>query len=357
MRLVEATHPARSPVAEVKRFVRYGSSPRGAQAVMLAAKIEALRDGRFAPSFADVRRVALPALRHRVLLNFDGEAEGVVVRRDRRGGAGRRCPRCLMALMRRAPLPTADRGATAAAAGARFDERFLRKLESLVMTIRRSARVGGAAAREPRVEARSAPGWSSPTTATTRAGDDLRYLDWNLYGRLGRLALRLFQEDEDLLDRRAGRRQRARWRGQPAQAGSGAAGRRGAGVRRARQPGSRRGHRRSATAGAACCRPARGKGAHPADPALAGRRPRGGRTALAAAVRGVAGAAARRPARAGDRHLRFLRSGRLPRGAGSAAPPPAGDRRHPGERARGAGARRCAATSSCATSRRARRAS
>jgi MoxR-like ATPase len=77
VRLVEATHPTRSPVAEVKRFVRYGSSPRGAQSVMLAAKIEALRAGRFAPSCADIRRVALPALRHRVLLNFEGEAEGV----------------------------------------------------------------------------------------------------------------------------------------------------------------------------------------------------------------------------------------------------------------------------------------
>jgi len=77
VRLVEATHPARSSVAEVKRFVRYGSSPRGAQSVILAAKIAALRDGRFAPSFADVRRVAVPALRHRVLVNFDGEAEGV----------------------------------------------------------------------------------------------------------------------------------------------------------------------------------------------------------------------------------------------------------------------------------------
>jgi MoxR-like ATPase len=77
VRLVEATHPSTSAVAEVKRFVRYGSSPRGAQAVVLAAKIEALRAGRFAPSFADVRRVAAPALRHRVLLNFDGEAEGV----------------------------------------------------------------------------------------------------------------------------------------------------------------------------------------------------------------------------------------------------------------------------------------
>jgi MoxR-like ATPase len=77
VRLIEATHPARAPIPDVKRFVRYGSSPRGAQAIILAAKIEALRAGRFAPSFADVRRVALPALRHRVLLNFEGEAEGV----------------------------------------------------------------------------------------------------------------------------------------------------------------------------------------------------------------------------------------------------------------------------------------
>jgi MoxR-like ATPase len=77
VRLVEATNPSRSPVSEVARFVRYGSSPRGAQALILGAKIEALRAGRFAPSFADVRRVAIPALRHRVLLNFDGEAEGV----------------------------------------------------------------------------------------------------------------------------------------------------------------------------------------------------------------------------------------------------------------------------------------
>jgi MoxR-like ATPase len=77
VRLVGATHPARSPLGEVTRFVRYGSSPRGAQAIILGAKIEALRAGRFAPSFADVRRVAIPALRHRVLLNFDGEAEGI----------------------------------------------------------------------------------------------------------------------------------------------------------------------------------------------------------------------------------------------------------------------------------------
>jgi MoxR-like ATPase len=78
VRLVEATQPARAPAGgDVRRFVRYGSSPRGAQAVILGAKVEALRAGRFAPSFADLRRVAPAALRHRVLLNFEGEAEGV----------------------------------------------------------------------------------------------------------------------------------------------------------------------------------------------------------------------------------------------------------------------------------------
>ena len=77
VRLVEATHPARSSIPEVKKLVRYGSSPRGAQAVILAAKIRALSAGRFAPSFDDIRRSAAPALRHRVLLNCEGEAEGV----------------------------------------------------------------------------------------------------------------------------------------------------------------------------------------------------------------------------------------------------------------------------------------
>jgi MoxR-like ATPase len=82
VRLVEATHPARAAgsgagAADVTKFVRYGSSPRGAQALVLAAKIRALAAGRFTPSFDDVRRAAPPALRHRVLLNFEGEAEGI----------------------------------------------------------------------------------------------------------------------------------------------------------------------------------------------------------------------------------------------------------------------------------------
>lgn len=78
VRLVQATHPQLEGAdKDVKRFVNFGSSPRGAQAVLLASKITALFDGRFAPSIDDVRKNAVPALRHRVLLNFEGEAEGV----------------------------------------------------------------------------------------------------------------------------------------------------------------------------------------------------------------------------------------------------------------------------------------
>ena len=78
VRLVQATHPELTETnPDVRRFVNFGSSPRGAQAMLLAAKIGALFDGRFAPSIEDVKKNALPALRHRVLLNFEGEAEGV----------------------------------------------------------------------------------------------------------------------------------------------------------------------------------------------------------------------------------------------------------------------------------------
>jgi MoxR-like ATPase len=77
VRLVDATHPQAGALPEVQKFVRYGSSPRGAQAILLAAKTLALRAGRFSPSYDDVRQVAPQALRHRILLNFEGEADGV----------------------------------------------------------------------------------------------------------------------------------------------------------------------------------------------------------------------------------------------------------------------------------------
>lgn len=78
VRVIQATHPGGLDAPEMtKRFGRIGASPRGAQAVLLAAKIRALCEGRFAASVDDVRAAALPALRHRILLNFEGEAEGI----------------------------------------------------------------------------------------------------------------------------------------------------------------------------------------------------------------------------------------------------------------------------------------
>jgi len=59
------------------QFLRVGASPRAAQAITLGAKVRALMDGRFHVSFADIKDVAIPAMRHRVILNFEGEAEGI----------------------------------------------------------------------------------------------------------------------------------------------------------------------------------------------------------------------------------------------------------------------------------------
>jgi MoxR-like ATPase len=77
-RLVLATHPSSDAAPEItRRYVRYGSSPRGAQAMVLAAKVRALCDGRANVAFDDVRAVALPSLRHRLILGFEGQAEGI----------------------------------------------------------------------------------------------------------------------------------------------------------------------------------------------------------------------------------------------------------------------------------------
>jgi MoxR-like ATPase len=77
-RLILATRPSHDDAPEmVRRFVRYGSSPRGAQALVLGGKVGALMDGRFNVIFDDVRDVAYAALRHRLILSFEGEVEGI----------------------------------------------------------------------------------------------------------------------------------------------------------------------------------------------------------------------------------------------------------------------------------------
>jgi MoxR-like ATPase len=76
--LVMATHPEWEDAPDMTRkYVRYGASPRAAQGLVLGAKVLALRSGRFAVSVDDVKAIALPVLRHRLILNFEGEAEGI----------------------------------------------------------------------------------------------------------------------------------------------------------------------------------------------------------------------------------------------------------------------------------------
>ncbi len=77
VRILLATHPDQQPTPMVKKYVRYGGSPRGLQAMITGAKITALLDGRYNVAYKDIRAVAIPALRHRIILNFDGEAEGI----------------------------------------------------------------------------------------------------------------------------------------------------------------------------------------------------------------------------------------------------------------------------------------
>jgi MoxR-like ATPase len=76
--VVMATHPQWEEAPEItRRYLRYGASPRAAQALVLGGKVLALRAGRFNVSIDDLKAIALPVLRHRIILNFEGEAEGI----------------------------------------------------------------------------------------------------------------------------------------------------------------------------------------------------------------------------------------------------------------------------------------
>jgi len=78
VRLILATHPKSETAAPISnQYLRFGSSPRGGQTLMLAAKVRALIQGRFNVSFDDIQAVAPGALRHRLILNFEAEAEGI----------------------------------------------------------------------------------------------------------------------------------------------------------------------------------------------------------------------------------------------------------------------------------------
>ncbi|MCA9890211.1 MAG: AAA family ATPase, partial [Anaerolineae bacterium] len=77
-RLIVATHPDSDlSTVMVRQYVQVGASPRGAQALIIGAKVNALLEGRYNVSFEDVAAVAMASLRHRILLNFEGQAEAV----------------------------------------------------------------------------------------------------------------------------------------------------------------------------------------------------------------------------------------------------------------------------------------
>jgi MoxR-like ATPase len=78
IQMVMATHPDQAQATDLtKKYVRYGSSPRGAQALILAAKIRAILDDRFHVARDDLRDVAHNVLRHRLIMNFEGQAENI----------------------------------------------------------------------------------------------------------------------------------------------------------------------------------------------------------------------------------------------------------------------------------------
>jgi MoxR-like ATPase len=79
IRLVMATHPqGEFATADTNRYIRCGASPRGAQALVLASKVRALLEGRYNVSFEDIRKIYMPAMRHRILLNFEAQAENIL---------------------------------------------------------------------------------------------------------------------------------------------------------------------------------------------------------------------------------------------------------------------------------------
>jgi MoxR-like ATPase len=76
VKLVLATHPESRENALANKYIRYGSSPRGAQTLILGGKVRALLDGRYNVSLEDIRALLLPSLRHRIILNFEAQADG-----------------------------------------------------------------------------------------------------------------------------------------------------------------------------------------------------------------------------------------------------------------------------------------
>ena len=170
-RLVRATRPTDEEAPEfVRKWVRWGAGPRAGQALLLGAKARALLDGRTVVAFEDIEAVASPVLRHRVLVNFQAEADGDRFGRDRSPAARRRAP----LMLDPAVLAT------------------LADLE-LVSRVVVDGTVSGAH-RSP------FHGYSAEFSQYRhyRPGDDLKYVDWKLFARTDRLYTKQFRETTNL---------------------------------------------------------------------------------------------------------------------------------------------------------------
>jgi hypothetical protein len=182
-----------------RRYIRVGASPRGAQAMVVAAKVRAILDGRFAVSADDIKKVAHPALRHRIIRNFEGEAEGIKTTRSSRPSQEpperppSRAAMGVLDFLSRAPKSL--RGRSAMPAEDLFDDEFQRKLDYLAMV---SKRVFSGAMRSERRTKKVGSGVEFADHRDYAPGDDLRALDWHAYSRFQRLLVRLYEEEEDL---------------------------------------------------------------------------------------------------------------------------------------------------------------
>ena len=171
-RLVRATRPAGEEAPEfVRKWVRWGAGPRAGQALLLGGKARALLEGRTVVAFEDVAAVALPVLRHRVLVNFQAEADGIdadeIVRQ----------------LLTHVKDMTLEPGALAAIADLELVSK--RVVDGTISGLHRSPFHGYSA--------------EFSQYRHYRPGDDLKYIDWKLFARTDRLYTKQFRETTNLL--------------------------------------------------------------------------------------------------------------------------------------------------------------
>ena len=192
-----ATHPEHETAPErVRRYVRFGASPRGAQALVLAAKAAALLDGRPNVAVDDLRAMAPAALRHRLVLGYEATADGVTADELVADGPRRR-PRPAG----RAPGRAVSARSGTSAASAASSRRAAARSRAAGPARAAAARDPAAAGRPRAGEHRSRRHGSSLDFADYREyhpGDDFRRIDYGAWARLDVLLVQLFEAEDDL---------------------------------------------------------------------------------------------------------------------------------------------------------------